>query len=351
LSAMDRERVAAFLDRFVGYASGATTMALLAVAERSGLLAWLAENGSGTADEIAQGAGLDARYVREILSGLAAAGALDWDPGAGTFTLPPEHALFLADEDSPYCMGTWIDMVPTLMAQIEGVTTATREGGGVAFVDLGDDIVRGIDRGSTPSQRAFLVERWLPAIPGLVDRMSDGIRVADVGCGTGTAAALMASAFPSSQVTGFDVSAASLEIARERADATNLEFVEAAAESIPVEPPFDLITSFDVIHDLAEPSAGLARIREALSEDGQYLMMEPNAGSHLEDNLHDRGALLYGVSTLHCMTQSLAVGGAGLGAAWGRELAEEYAREAGFGSFTPLEAITNKFSAFYLLTP
>jgi SAM-dependent methyltransferase len=347
---MDRERVAAFLDRFVGYASGATTMALLAVADRTGLLAWLADNGSGTTDEIAEGAGLETRYVREILSGLAAAGAVEWDPDAGNFILPPEHALFLAEEDSPYCMGGWIDMVPTLMAQLQGVTMAAREGGGVPFGELEADIVRGIDRGNTPSQKAFLVSRWLPAVPGLVDRLSAGIRVADVGCGTGTAAALIAAAFPSSHVTGFDVSAASLELARERAHVANLEFVNASAESIPLEPSFDLITTFDVIHDLAEPVAGLTRIREALSGDGQYLMMEPNASSRLEDNLHDRGALLYGVSTLHCMTQSLAVGGEGLGAAWGREMAEDYARQAGFRSFTPLEGITNKFSAFYLLT-
>jgi ubiquinone/menaquinone biosynthesis C-methylase UbiE len=348
---MDRERVANFLDRFVGYAAGATTMALLAVADRTGLLDWMAVTGSGTAEEIAEGAGLEIRYVREILSGLSAAGAVEWDPDAGTFTLPPEHALFLANEDSPYCMGGWIDMVPTLMAQIDGVARATREGGGVAFTEFGEDIVRGIDRGNTPSQMSFLVNRWLPAIPGLMDRLTDGIRVGDVGCGTGTAAALMASAFPSSHVTGFDISPHSLEIARHRSSTPNLEFVEAAAESIPVKPPFDLVTTFDVIHDLADPLAGLARIRAALSEGGQYLMMEPNAATRLEDNLHDRGALLYGVSTLHCMTQSLAVGGEGLGAAWGREMAAEYAHRAGFSTFTVLDDITNKFSAFYLLTP
>lgn len=347
---MDRDRIAAFLDRFVGYASGATTMALLVVAERSGLLEWLARNRGGTAGEIASGAGLQERYVREILSGLAAAGAVDWDPDAGSFTLPPEHALFLTDEESPYFMGGWFDMVPTLIAQVEGVTRATREGGGVFFEDFGADMVRGIERGNTPSQRVFLTQRWLPAVPGMVDRLTAGIRVADVGCGTGTAARLMAEAFPSSHVTGFDISPESLEVARERANTSNLEFVEAGAESIPVDPPFDLITSFDVIHDLADPLAGLTRIREALADGGAYLMMEPNVSSRLEENLNDRAALLYGVSALHCMTQSLAVGGVGVGAAWGREMAEDYAGRAGFSAFIPLDEITNKFSAFYLLT-
>jgi hypothetical protein len=110
------------------------------------------------------------------------------------------------------------------------------------------------------------------------------------------------------------------------------------------------VTSFDVIHDLADPLAGLTRIRESLAGDGQYLMMEPNVSSRLEENLNDRAAQVYGISTLHCMTQSLASGGEGLGAAWGRQLAEEYALSAGFGSFRRLDEITNKFSAFYLLT-
>ena len=349
---MDRERIADFLDRFVGYASGATTMALLAVADRSGLLSWLGENDAGTVEEIAEGADLDTRYVREILSGLAAAGAVEYEPDNARFTLPPEHALFLATAASPYYMGGWIDMIPALMSQIDGVAHATKHGGGVEFEAFGADIIRGIDRGNAPSQRVFLVDRWLPAVPGLVQRLTSGIRIADVGCGSGTAAILMAEAFPNSDVTGFDVSADSLQIAKARASPeTNVHFEERPADDIPLEPKFDLITAFDVIHDLPDPLAGLTRIREALTPDGHYLMMEPNMSSHLENNLNDRGALLYGVSVMHCMTQSLAIGGEGLGAAWGKERAEEYAERAGFASFETLDDITNKFSAFYLLRP
>ena len=349
---MDRDRIEAFLDRFVGYASGATTIGLLAVADRSGLLAWLGENHAGTVEEIAEGAGLDQRYVREILSGLAAALAFDYDVETQVFTLPPEHALFLADARSPYFMGGWMDMIPAVMAQVDAVARATEDGGGVHFQEFGDGIIRGIDRGNSSSQQVFLVRRWLPAVPGLVERLLAGARVADIGCGTGTAAISMAQAFPASQVIGFDVSDESLDVARARAvDIPNVEFARHAAEDFPIEPGFDLVTTFDVIHDLADPRAGLARIRAALRPDGQYLMMEPNASSRLENNLTNRGAMLYGVSALHCMTQSLAVGGEGLGAAWGREMAEDYAREAGFEGFQPLDEITNKFSAFYLLTP
>ena len=347
---MDRDRIEAFLERFVGLASGATTIGLLAVADRSGLLARMRDDGSGSVDSLAAGAGLETRYVREILSGLTAAGVIDYEPATEVFTLPPEHALFLADEDSPYFMGGWLDMLPAVMSRVDEVARATREGGGVGFDEFGPDLVRGIDRGNGPSQRVFLVNRWLPAVPGLVERLQAGLVVADVGCGVGTAALAMARAFPASSVHGFDVSAESLQVARSRSeDVGNVSFTMASVDTIPLDPPFDFVTSFDVIHDLADPMAGLRRIRASLADDGQYLMMEPNAGSRIEANLSDRGAMLYGISTLHCMTQSLAAGGVGLGAAWGRELAEEYAREAGFGRFTPLEGITNKFSAFYLL--
>ncbi|MFZ0014199.1 MAG: class I SAM-dependent methyltransferase [Acidimicrobiia bacterium] len=348
---MDRDRIEAFLDRFVGYASGATTIGLLAVADRCGLLTWLGENRSGTADEIASGAGLEARYVREIMSGLAAAGAVEYDPGTGVFTLPAEHALFLSDELSPYFMGGWLDMVPSTMSQVDGIAHATRHGGGVGFEEFGNGLIRGIDRGNGPSQRVFLVSRWLAAVPGLVDRLEAGLTVADVGCGAGTAAILMAEAFPASTVFGFDVSPESLAVARGRSGSLdNVTFGEYSVEGIPLDPPFDLVTAFDVIHDLIDPLAGLTRIRESLADDGVFLMMEPNLSSNLEDNIGDRGALFYGISTMHCMTQSLAHGGAGLGAAWGRQMAEDYARRAGFTTFQPLEPINNKFSAFYLLT-
>lgn len=349
---MDRDRIEAFLERFVGLASGATTIALLSVADRTGLLTWLGEHGSGTSDEIATGAGLDPRYVTEIVSGLAAAGVLVYESDTGVFALPAEHALFLADEDSPYFMGGWLDMLPAAMGQIDGIARATREGGGVGFEEFGPSLVRGLDRGNGPSQRVFLISRWLPAIPGLVDRLEGGIEVADVGCGTGTAAILIANAFPRSRVRGFDVSAESLDVARERSrDLGNISFAESDVGGIPLDPSCDLVTAFDVIHDLADPLGGLIRIREALGPGGQFLMMEPNASSRLEENLDDHGAMLYGISTLHCMTQSLARGGVGLGAVWGREMAEDYAGRAGFSDFQPLEGITNRFSAFYLLTP
>lgn len=348
---MDRERIEVFLDRFVGYASGATTIGLLAVADRSGLLSWLGEHESGTIAEIAEGADLEPRYVKEILSGLAAAGAVEYAAEGEIFHLPPEHGLFLADESSPYFMGGWFDMLPSVMGRIDQIAEATKHGGGVGFEEFGDDMIRGIDRGNSPSQRVFLTRRWLPAVPGLVVKLETGARIADIGCGAGTAAIVMARAFPASMVTGYDVSNESLTLAESRSDdVPNVTFEKYPAHAIPTDPPYDLVTALDVIHDLVDPLPALVRIRESLAPGGQFLMMEPNMSSNLEDNLNDRGAMTYGISTLHCMTQSLARGGPGLGAAWGREAAEDYAAKAGFGAFEQLEGITNRFSAFYLLS-
>ncbi|MGA7228966.1 MAG: class I SAM-dependent methyltransferase [Acidimicrobiia bacterium] len=350
MSDLDRRRIEEFLDKFVSIAAGATTIGLLALADRSGLSEYLSAHPDGTAVQIAAGAGLEERYVREIMSGLAAAGVVDYDADTMQFHLPPEHALFIADETSPYFMGGYFDMIPGGMGHIDEIADAVRHGGGVLFDQFGARMIRGIERGNAPSQRVFLTGRWLAAVPGLVERLESGIRVADVGCGTGTAAIEMARAFPESSVIGFDASEESIEMARSNADAlANLSFEHAGAAAFPIGDGFGLITTFDVVHDLVDPLAALTRIREALDDQGVYLMMEPNLSSKLEDNLDPRGALFYGVSTLHCMTQSLAQGGPGLGAAWGRQNAAELAKEAGFTSFEPLERITNRFSAFYLL--
>ncbi len=346
---MDRTRIEEFLERFVALGAASTTLALLAVSERSGLLAWLGSNQGGTVAEISAGAALDQRYVTEFCSGLAAAGVLDHD--SGVFTLAEEHALLLSDETSPYFMGAWLDMIPAMYRQIDGVAEAAKHGGGVAFDAFGEELFRGLDRANAPSQRILLTRKWIPAVPGLVGKLEAGIHVADVGCGSGTAAITVARAFPASTVVGFDTSPEMVTMAEGRVEGLeNISFETRSVEDLPTDPGFDLITAFDVIHDLVDPVGGLARIRSALAEGGVFLMMEPNMSSDVDDNINDIGAMIYGTSAMFCMTQSLAAGGAGLGAAWGRQRAEELSRQAGFSTFQPLDEISNRFSAFYLLT-
>ncbi len=339
------------MDRFVDLASGATTVALLAIADRSGLNTFMSDGLSRTDQEIAHASGLDPRYLREILSGLTAAGIYEYDATSKSFNLPAEHALFVADESSPYFMGGWFDMIPSLYRQLDGLVDATRHGGGVPFEAFGDEMIRGITRGNEPSQNTLLVSKWLSAVPGLTERLGAGIRVADIGCGAGGALLVMARAFPASSFVGYDVSEEEIAMARERATETpNATFEPVALENLHRGEGFDLITSFDVIHDLVDPMRGLEHIRHALAAGGQYLMMEPAASTALEENLTARGALLYGISAMHCMTQSLAREGKGVGAAWGRQAIEETARSAGFESVHRLESISNTFSDFFLLS-
>ena len=346
---MDRAAVWAFMERFVDMASGAATLFTLAVADRSGLLAVLGESRPLTVDEATRASGLDRRYVEEMLHQLTAAAVLDHDPEAATFVLPPERATVIADDTSPYAMSGWLDMLPTAGGFIDEVAEASRTGGGVPASRFGDRMVRAVDRANSPSTRILLARRWLPAMPDVVSRLESGARVADVGCGAGTAVLTMAAAYPKSDFYGYDVDPRAVAAARSKAAGKglrNVTFEVRAAEELPADPPFDLITTFDVVHDLAHPEAAVARFREVLAEDGTFLLMEPAVNAALEDNIEPRIALLYGVSLLFCMTQSLAEGGAGLGTAWGPEKAEALCRAAGFSTFRRLP-IENPFSAFY----
>jgi SAM-dependent methyltransferase len=300
-------------------------------------------------DAIAERSGLQPRYLEEILATLSAAGIVVYDPAADRYALPDEHAACVADESSPYFLAGWSQMIPALYRAIPGVADACRNGGGVPFSAFGEDMIEGIARSNAPAMRILLTRKWLPLLPDVVSRLEAGIRVADVGCGTGTAALTLARAYPNSQIFGYDVDASSVERARaagQQDGAENLSFHVVDGQAIPADPGFDLITTFDVIHDVTDPLAVLGQIRSALREGGCYLMVEPVAGDSLAENLSPAGALTYAMSTLHCMTQSLAHGGEGLGAAWGPRRAEKYCREAGFVHFERLE-VPNPFNAFY----
>lgn len=350
---MDRAAVWQFMERFVEMASGAATVFTLAVADRCGLLTLLADGVPRTIAEVTEQADLDARYTEEILHQLAAAEVLDYDPGAATFALPAERATVIADDASPYSMSGWLDMLPTAALFLDDIAVAARVGGGVHPTEFSERMVKAVDRANAPGTRILLTRRWLPAMPDVVERLETGARVADVGCGAGTAVLTMAAAYPKSQFFGFDLDERAISEARERAETAgfeNVSFEVLGGEHLPVDPPFDLVTAFDVVHDLAHPHAVLARIREALAPDGTLLMMEPAVAPRLEDNIEPRVALLYGVSLLYCMTQSLAQGGIGLGTAWGPEEAESLCRSAGFGRFRRLD-IDNPFSAFYEVRP
>lgn len=338
---LDRKRVQDFARTLFGlYTSGVLTL-MVDLGQRTGLFEVLAK-GPGTSAELAARAGLNERYVREWLGAMTTGGIVEYDATARSYTLPAARAACLTGTSSRNLAAG--SQVLTLLAKHVGaVAHSFREGGGVSYAEFRPDFTAYQDASWRLLYDGLLVKSWLPLVPGLPERLQAGMRVVDVGCGTGHAVNLMARAYPKSSFVGYDLSTEAIDRARAEARTMGLtattRFEVLDATTLPPEPKFDLITTFDSVHDQRDPATALARIAGALAPNGVYLMMEPRASSNLEDNVGNPFApYLYGISVLHCMTVSLAAEGAGLGTAWGQQLARRMLGEAGFTSVTIVEA-------------
>lgn len=313
---------------------GAAYNAVLAyLGDRLGLWRTLATSGPVTSSELAERSGLAERYLREWLSAQAAAGYLTYEATEKTFTLPPEAAAVLADEDSPAFAAATYEVIAAVWAATDKLAHAYATGEGVAWHDHDARLYTGVDRFYGVSYRAHLVQEWLPAVDGLVERLEAGIRVADVGCGLGTATILMAEAFPRSTFVGVDSHEESIRSARAAAqdagvtDRTTFEVADASSH----EGGFDLICFFDAVHDLGDPVGALAHARRHLAPGGTVFAVEPYAEDSLEDNLANPVALpFYAASSCLCVPHSLADGGAALGAQAGPARLTAAFVEAGF---------------------
>lgn len=340
--ALDEAKVKEFTQRMVGHFTGASVALMVEVGRQTGLFETMATMAPATSAVIAERSGLTERYVREWLGAMACGGLVEYDPGARTYRLPPEHALLLTGRTSRN-LTSLATFFPLLGRVVPDVVKAFREGGGVPYDAYQPDFTGLMDGRSRPRYEELLLTKYLALAEGLIARLGHGIRAADVGCGTGYCVNLMARHFPRSTFVGYDFSEVGLVRAREEAAAMgvqNVSFVAQDVARLPPEPKFDLITAFDAIHDQADPARVLRRIREALAPEGLFLMLEPHASSQLEDNLSfPLATFLYTVSTLHCMTVSLAYGGAGLGTAWGVQLATRMLHEAGFTDVRMFERV------------
>lgn len=351
---MDKAKREKFLKQLMGYVNGAALSGMIYVGDRVGLFKALAQTGALTSAEVATQTGLQERYVREWLAAMAAAGVVEYDASTERFTFPEEHAALLADENSPSFLGGLVQSTMVMLRVAPRVAESFVNGGGVPFVEYGKEHVAAIDRGNRPQYQFHLVKRWLPAMPDVVARLEAGAEAADIGCGSGYPSILMAQAFPRSRFHGFDVSEESL--ARARADARDkgvadrVEFHRVSATELPETRKFDFISSFDAIHDMVDPRGALRGIRRALANDGVYMMVEPRSGDTLDENLNAQGALMYSMSTLHCMTVSLAHGGEGIGTAIGPRKIQDLAEQAGFTHVRRLP-IDHMAQAFYELRP
>ena len=345
---MDKTKLKDFADKIYGDMAGAMAVGMADVGTRTGLFHAMKGQGDLTAPQLAEKTGLQLRYIEEWLAGMAAAGYVDYAPETETFCLPDEHAYLLASEGTDHFVGGLFRFAPVLLAATGPVAQAFRTGGGVAFSDNAPDLIEALEMINAGTYRQRLTEYWLAQLPEAVDRLNAGGRVLDVGCGAGQVPMLLAEAFHAAEVVGLDPDAASIDRAKaQRSDAARPTFVQATTADYRPESGFDLITLCDVLHDLPDPLTTLREIRGLLNGGGTLFILEPKAADTLADNLNPMGAMFYGFSLFHCMTQSLASGGPGLGTCMGPTRIHATLKEAGFSQTETLEirSATNLFFA------
>jgi SAM-dependent methyltransferase len=336
--------------------NAAMASALIHIGDRNGLFEALADSEPVTPEELGLRTGQSPRYLTEWLSAMACSGYVTYDSTNGRFTLPPEQALCLANPDSPVFFSGLFEMLPTWYGNAGKVADAFKTGGGVQQHEYGEEFWHGFERFTRAQFLNHLTQDWIPAIPGLVDRLEQGVKVADVGCGNGQAIMILANAFPRSEYVGFDSYELAIHNARARAaeaglsDRVRYELLDVA-HYLPGR--YDLITVFDTVHDMVDPLGALIDMRRALTSDGVLLWTEFNVSGDLTENLQNPfnlGKFTYSASTLYCMTTSLAEGGAGIGTCMGAHKAEDLAKEAGFGRFRRLP-IEDPFTVVYEARP
>ena len=337
---LDRAKARAFTQLMVRHLEGAAVTLMLEVDRRVGLFEAMAPMGAVTSAQLAEKSGLSERYVREWLAAMVCGGIVEYAAAEHTYRLPREHATALTGS-SMRNLTSMVEMFPLLNRVIPDVADAFRTGRGVPYSAFQPDFTGLMDRRSRPRYDELLFSTYLAKPEGLSARLEAGIRVADVGCGTGHCITLMARRFPKSNFVGYDISESGIANARAMAAGVgNASFEVQDVARLETTTPFDLITAFDAIHDQADPAGVLRRIHAALASGGTFLMLDVWASSELADNVGTPMApYLYTMSTMHCMSVSLASGGPGLGTAWGHQTAIRMLREAGFADVRLFERV------------
>jgi ubiquinone/menaquinone biosynthesis C-methylase UbiE len=335
---LDAAKADAFAGRLMSALNQGAFCLMASVGHRTGLFDAMRDQPPMTSDALATRTGLNERYVREWLGAMATAGAVEVDPVTHRFMLPAEHAAYLTRAAAADNLAVFTQYIGLLGSVEDDIVEHFRKGGGVPYERF-PRFHEVMAEDSGQSVMSSLESHILPLVPGLAERLRSGIRMLDLGCGQGRIVNRLAELFPASRFVGMDLSMEAIAAGRTEAVARrlgNVEFVVAdlsdfdqRAES----EAYELITTFDAVHDQARPLAVLKGIHRALAADGVYLMQDIHGSSLVHKNLdHPIGTFLYTVSCMHCMTVSLAQGGEGLGAMWGEEKAREYLAEAGFRS-------------------
>jgi SAM-dependent methyltransferase len=331
---IDMNKLEAFMGQVVTDMGAVISAPLMVIGEKLGLYKAMAGAGPLSSAEVAEKAGVAERSVREWLRNQAAGGYLTYDAESDRYTLPDEHAMALADEESPvYVLGAF-ELIESLYADGEQITESFRTGKGMGWHEHDHRLFRGTERFFRPGYKAHLVAEWIPALDGVSEELDRGATVADVGCGHGASTILMAQAFPNSTFVGFDYHDGSIEQARLRAEeadvAKNATFETAAAKDFPGG-DYDLVCMFDCLHDMGDPVGAAKHVRETLADDGTWMIVEPFANDSVEDNLNPVGRVFYGASTIVCTPASLSQEvGLALGAQAGEAQLTDVIRQGGF---------------------
>ena len=347
---VDAAAVEEFAGKVVETINGGLLTCLIGIGFRTRLFE-LATAGPATSAELADRGGLQERYVREWLAAMASADIFEYDAESRQFWLPVEHAAVLTG-DTYDNLAPLAYLVSVITRQGGAVTKCFSEGGGVPWEAYLPEMHDLMDILWQPMYRDSLVQQILPLAPGLIAKLEAGIRVADVACGSGNSTLVLSRRFPNSTFVGYDLDADAIAIARSRARAsglTNVSFEVADVARLTTDRPFGAAFVFFAIHDQARPLDALTSIRSILEPGGTFLMDEPSISSNLEDNIGNPiASMTYGISLLHCMTVSLAQGGAGLGTGWGEQLARRLLSEAGFGAVQVYDAPRDPGNAIFV---
>jgi len=350
--ALDMNKLNAFIGQFVTDLGAAVHSGMVVIGEKLGLYKALAQS-PATSAELAARTHTDERYLREWLASQAAGGYITYDEKTGKFSLTEEQAFTLAREDSPAYLPGAFELALGSLAAVPRITESFRNGAGMGWHEHADGVYHGCEKFFRPGYAANLVPSWIPALQGVQQKLEAGARVADVGCGKGASTILMAKAFPKSQFFGFDYHDKSVEAARESAKregvADRATFAVAKAKEFPGS-GYDLVTVFDCLHDMGDPIGAAAHVRQSISKDGTWMIVEPYANDSLKDNLNPVGRVYYGFSTLLCTpcSRSQEVGLC-LGAQAGEARIRDVVTAAGFSRFR--RATETPFNIVYEARP
>ena len=349
-AAPDHNQALQFAFKVVGDLASAMNAPLIYIGDKLGIFKAMSDGQPVNSEELAQKTGLTERYIREWMKAMIAAEYLSYNPGTRRSTLTAEHALVLAKEGSPVFLMGAAQMIPDHYNIIPQIIDAFRYGGGVPYTEYTQDTFEGTERLFETGYNNFLASAWIPTMPDVHRKLQNGCKVADVGCGRGKALLNLARAFPKSNYVGYDNYGPNIAygnaLAAKEGLADCLRFEERSSTLLPQSADFDLIMTCDCLHDMVSPETCARSIAGALKPDGAWFCIEPNVRDNVEDNINPLGKLFYSVSTLQCMTCSLAHGGAGYGAGMGEGNIRRVAQLAGFTHFEKL-TIENPFNQFF----